>query len=197
MKIEMRKITDLALDAENAREHDAPSVAAIVKSLEAFGQRKPIVINKAGVVIAGNGTLEAAEQLGWAEIAVVEAPADWDEAMQRAYAIADNRTGELSAWDRPALLEALQSLPEPLLESVGFDEKEIDSLTKIWGEAPNLDALYDQIGEPTEEDGMTRITIYVPFLTAEKWKAALKATGLSDVTAATSKAIDAAFESLT
>ena len=37
-----------------------------------FGQRKPIVVRRSdNVVIAGNHTMQAAQALGWSEIAVV------------------------------------------------------------------------------------------------------------------------------
>lgn len=47
------------------------NIEAIKGSLAKFGQQKPIVVNKDNVVVAGNGTLEAARQLGWKEINVV------------------------------------------------------------------------------------------------------------------------------
>jgi ParB-like chromosome segregation protein Spo0J len=47
-----------------------------------------------GVVIAGNGTLAAAVELGWKDIDVVETKLKGQEAV--AFAIADNRTAELA-----------------------------------------------------------------------------------------------------
>ena len=87
-------ITDLSLDPKNARKHSARNLEAIAASLEKFGQRKPIVVHR-GVVLAGNGTLEAAKTLGWTEIEVAEVPDDWDNDTAKAYALADNRTAVL------------------------------------------------------------------------------------------------------
>lgn len=93
-------ISKLSSDPLNVRTHDEKNLNAIKRSLELFGQRKPIVVARANdgslVVIAGNGTLEAARSLGWTEIDVTEVPEDWDAERARAYAIADNRTAELA-----------------------------------------------------------------------------------------------------
>lgn len=48
-------------------------VEAVARSYATFGQRKPIVARReggGGIVIAGNHQLAAAQQLGWAHIAV-------------------------------------------------------------------------------------------------------------------------------
>jgi ParB-like nuclease domain. len=52
--------------------HPDLNLKAIKKSLEIYGQRKPIVVNKnRGFIEAGNGLFAAAKALGWKEIAVV------------------------------------------------------------------------------------------------------------------------------
>ena len=114
LKITSVPVASLAFDPENVRTHDENNLAAIRSSLESFGQRKPIVVARANdgslVVIAGNGTLEAAKSLGWKTIDVTEIPSDWDADKARAYAIADNRTAELADWNKVALASALMDL---------------------------------------------------------------------------------------
>lgn len=108
MHIEDRSVQDLTQDPDNARGHDAKNVEAIVQSLEAFGQQKPIIIDKEGKVVAGNGTLQAAKRLGWKSIKAVVTRLEG--ANQSAYAIADNRTAELAHWDEEQLLKTLAAL---------------------------------------------------------------------------------------
>lgn len=115
------RIDQLTPDAENARRHDRRNLEAIKASLQRFGQTRPLVVTKEGSVIAGNGTLTAALDLGWTEVEVTRVPFRTpDEA--RAYALADNRTGELAQWNTPVLLEALDSLAAEgwSLEEIGF-----------------------------------------------------------------------------
>jgi hypothetical protein len=126
--IELRTvaIADLQPDPENARTHSERNLNAIGKSLAAFGQRKPIVI--AGrKIVAGNGTVEAARRLGWTEITAVDYPADRIEEA-RAYAIADNRTAELSLWDNNRLKAQLENLGAGMAGVAGFTWEEIDDL---------------------------------------------------------------------
>jgi len=120
MLIEVRRISDLTADPENARTHDKKNLDAIASSLEKFGQVKPIAVTRAGAVLAGNGTLRAASSLGWTEISVVVVPDNWDYATQRAYALADNQTGDLSAWDTDILASQLIEL-----DSVGWEAKDL------------------------------------------------------------------------
>lgn len=105
-------VESLTLDPANARLHSAENLAAIRGSLRAFGQRKPIVVNrKTGIVEAGNATLQAALAEGWTHIAVVFV--EDDPARAAAFAIADNRTAELGQWDQQALARLLDGLDFP------------------------------------------------------------------------------------
>lgn len=119
-------IVSLRNDPRNARDHDERSLQSIMKSLREFGQQKPIVALLDGTVIAGNGTLEAARRLGWSGIAAVRFD---DEAKARAYAIADNRTSDLSKFDGGMLAEALSEIADTVgLDAVGFTQVELDRL---------------------------------------------------------------------
>jgi ParB-like chromosome segregation protein Spo0J len=115
MKIETVKISSLTLDPENARVHSEKNMKAIAGSLETFGQRRPIVVWD-NIVIAGNGTTEAAKSIGWTEIEITRVPSDWTHDRARAYALADNRTSELAEWDSTILANQLVEL-----DSIGYE----------------------------------------------------------------------------
>ena len=110
MNIQTLRIADLTPDLQNARQHDDKNLKAIQSSLKEFGQRKPIVITEAGVIVAGNGTVEAAKRLGWTDIEVVKVPNDWTPDKVKAFAIADNRTAELANWNQEVLTTQLLEL---------------------------------------------------------------------------------------
>lgn len=112
-------------------------LGAIVASYRQFGQVKPIVVKTNGdgtsTVIAGNHQLQAAKQLGWTEIAVVELDADDTEAV--AFALADNRTAELGFTDNSLVLEMIREIDEygeysQLLADLQWDEFEIAAITE-------------------------------------------------------------------
>ena len=129
MKIQ---ITQLSLDPKNARKHSQRNLDAIAASLEKFGQRKPIVVHR-GVVLAGNGTLEAAKSLGWTEIDVAEVPDNWDNDTAKAYALADNRTAELAEWDESELAKQLLELVEKDwdIAELGFEMPQVIEVEPI------------------------------------------------------------------
>lgn len=131
MQIEIVRLDQLKLDPKNARSHSPKNLEVIRRSLERFGQQKPIVVDANGLVVAGNGTLAAAQALGWTEIKIARTELTGDEA--RAYAIADNRSGELAAWDQERLADVLADLQKnPDIDSfvTGFNEMEIERIIR-------------------------------------------------------------------
>src|SRR5215472_16348289 len=85
--------SELLLDPANARRHPEANIEALKGYLRAYGQRKPIVVNRrTGIIEAGNGTLQAALELGWTHLAVVYV--DDDPMTATGFSIADNRTAE-------------------------------------------------------------------------------------------------------
>ena len=109
MNIETIAVADLSLDPSNVRKHSRRNLDAIKASLRKFGQQKPIVVDAKGIVLAGNGTLTAAKELGWTEIQATRTELAGVEAT--AFAIADNRTAELAEWD-DNLGDVLKSLQD-------------------------------------------------------------------------------------
>jgi DNA modification methylase len=133
-------IESLTLDPENARTHDARNIDAIAASLDRHGQLKPIVVQAKGrarIVRAGNGTVRAAQQLGWETIAAV--CKKMTDAEAKAYAIADNRTAELAGWDEEALLGILTSFDEATLLSSGFDADHVEELSRSLHGSPKVE----------------------------------------------------------
>lgn len=121
--------SSLEVDPRNARRHDPRSIAEITRSLQTYQQRKPIVYNRrTGLVIAGNGTLEAFRAAGWKWIAAVGV--EDDPTTAAGYSIADNRTAELSEWDEARLQELLAELEAAGVSSVevGFTQEELSAL---------------------------------------------------------------------
>lgn len=160
-------ISSLTPDPRNARKHDPRNIQAIADSLSRFGQRKPIVVAD-GIVIAGNGTLEAAKSLGWTHIETVDA-SDLSVSDRRAYAIADNRTAELAEWDDAALAEQLNDLAADGvdLDSLAFDEREMDALA-----ATEEASLPDNLAEADKP--FVGLTIQVPAESRAEIESALR-----------------------
>ena len=127
MKTEKKLISELSLDPANVRKHSRKNLDSIVASLKKFGQQKPIIIDNKGIVLAGNGTLTAAKELGWTEINVIKTDLTGIDAT--GYAIADNRTSELAEWDEKLgdILTSLKNEGVNLID-IGFDENDLMKL---------------------------------------------------------------------
>ena len=139
MKLTTTKITELSLDPSNVRKHGRKNLDAIKASLRKFGQQKPIVVDAKGIVLAGNGTLAAAQELGWTEIDIVRTQLEGVEAT--AFAIADNRSAELAEWE-DSLAEVLKSLAKADVDlaELGFDEKALEKISSDLVGDPEIDA---------------------------------------------------------
>lgn len=137
MQTEKLAIETVFYDPSNARRHDNKNLDAIKGSLTKFGQQTPIVIDDKNIVLKGNGTLAAAKALGWKHIWVIRTTLD--SYNKAAYAIADNRSGELAVWDNDVLTKTLLALRDEdfELDAIGFDD--IDMKKLLGEEVPRED----------------------------------------------------------
>lgn len=130
-------IDELIEDPENMRKRTDRNREALDTSLETYGAARSIVVDKDGVVRAGNGTLAAAKEAGITEVVVVEGGpgkliavrrADWSEEDAKGYAIMDNKSAELAEWDYEGLAEFFEEADRPP-EDFGFLPEEVDALS--------------------------------------------------------------------
>ena len=172
MDIETWPIASLRSDERNARKHGKRNLATIRESLAQFGQRRAAVIRSDGTVLAGNGMMSAALDLGWTELAVTVVPDEWSDEQARAYALADNRSGELAEWDSGLLGDHLSDLQVAGWDvaALGFDEPEpivADDEVPPVDETPTRSALGDVwllgnhrlvVGDSTDIDTVMKAT---------------------------------------
>jgi hypothetical protein len=136
----------------NARKHAREETK---DSLREFGQYKPIVVSAAtGFVVAGNGLLLAARELGWAEVWVnlVEGLEPADEL--RLLAI-DNRTSDRAGYDDQRLYELLSAIRQDRqgLTGTGWTDREADKLEKLTRDGKKAtDDLFRDLGHAVGDD---------------------------------------------
>lgn len=174
MVIEEVEISSLVSDPANVRRHVPRNIDAITASLRRFGQQKPLVIDAAGIVRAGNGTLAAAIALGWTHIQAVRTDLNGSEAT--AYGIADNRSGDPdvgSTFDDAALADVLAGLriEDPsLTEAAGFTPAELAKLiadTQGGGVTNDPDTQWEGMPECVSDDLTAFDSVKVNFANAE------------------------------
>lgn len=135
------EIVDIDLlvpDPRNARVHNRRNMEAIKESLVKYGQVKPLVVRRSDrVVIAGNGTLASAKELGWTRISVNWVDMNGIDAI--GYGLADNRTAELAGWDLEVVKQLEGLMREAKEEPIGWSPEEIKVLrTKTEWHPPSL-----------------------------------------------------------
>jgi hypothetical protein len=121
------------------------NVDLIVESLEAYGQYKPIIVNKrTGEILAGNHTYEAAAQLDWKEIAV--SYVDVDAATAAKIVAIDNRTSDQGTYDTEMLLKLLDELPD--LNATGYGQEDYDDLLALLDEETTTEISSETVFSP-------------------------------------------------
>ena len=98
----------LKLNPNNPRKNDE-AVPSIMKSIEKYGFKNPLVCNTDYVVYSGNTRLKAARKLKLQEVPCIIAD-DLTPEELREFAIVDNKTSELAEWDDELLKVELEEL---------------------------------------------------------------------------------------
>ena len=99
LRIEYIPLENLTPYEKNARLHTEVDLATIRKSIEEFGMCDPIGIwSDKNVIVEGHGRMLALKALGHTEAPCIRLDHLTDE-QRRAYALAHNKTAEMSKWD--------------------------------------------------------------------------------------------------
>jgi DNA modification methylase len=128
-KVERRKVDDLIPYARNARTHSAEQVTQIAASIAEWGWTTPVLVDEAGMIIAGHGRVMAAKKLGLKDVPAMVATG-WSEAQKRAYVLADNKLALNAGWDLELLKVELSDLSahDFDLPLIGFSDLELKDL---------------------------------------------------------------------
>lgn len=145
LSIEYVDINSITPYEHNARAHKDADVEAIKNSILKFGFKDPIGIWH-NTIVEGHGRLLAAKALGMDKVPVIRLD-DLSDEQRRAYALAHNKTAELSDWDWDVLASELEELSDFDMSEFGFDVPEIDV-----DEPPkDPEIAEDDASEPPEE----------------------------------------------
>lgn len=107
LKIEYIPLEKLTPYEGNARKHGAEDLAYIENSVDDFGMCDPIGIwGEQNVIVEGHGRLMALQKLGYTDAPCIRLDHLSDD-QRRRYALAHNKTAEMSAWDFGKLDEEL------------------------------------------------------------------------------------------
>lgn len=151
LKIEYVPITELKTYENNARKHEKADLQAIEKSIKQFGMCDPIGIwSDKNIIVEGHGRLFALRELGHHEAPCIRLDHLTDQ-QRRAYALAHNKTAELSEWDFEKLESELARLVDDFeMNDFGFEDlMNNNSAEVVEDEIPEI----DERSEPTVKRG--------------------------------------------
>ncbi|WP_137179198.1 site-specific DNA-methyltransferase [Roseomonas sp. AR75] len=154
-KILLRPVAELRAHPGNARVHSAAQIEQIKASLLAFGFTNPLLVDEAGVLIAGHGRLEAAVALGIEKVPTIVLR-HLSAAQKEALRLADNRIAENATWDQALLRDALaaaQAAPDIDLAAIGFSAAELDDILAAAGEALSDGDAPEALSAPAVQGG--------------------------------------------
>ena len=143
LKIEYLPVDSLKPYEKNARKHEDTDVQTIVASIKEFGFDDPIgVWGEDNLIVEGHGRLMAAKKLGMETVPVIHLDHLTDE-QRRAYALAHNKTAEMSEWDFDLLDDELDGIFDIDMSDFGFDSDfdEKEEIKKEEGEVPFTEEL--------------------------------------------------------
>lgn len=118
MKLKSYKIEDIKPYKNNPRNNDN-AVDYVAKSIQEFGFKVPIIIDKNNVIVAGHTRVKAAKKLGITEVPCIIAD-DLTEEQVKAFRLADNKAAEKSEWDFTLLENELEQLSNIQMQEFGF-----------------------------------------------------------------------------
>lgn len=146
MKVTKKPLTDLHPPERNVRMHTDKQLKEFRRSVEMFGQIRPIVIDEGGTILAGNGLFETLRSMGRTE-ADCYIVSGLTEAQKKKLMLADNRVFDLGVDDLAALDALVLELKDDL-DIPGFDE---DLLQAMVMEANEATAALSEYGTITPE----------------------------------------------
>ena len=147
MKIMTMKLSDLVKPEKNVRIHTEQQLKEFRRSIEMFGQIRPIVIDENNIILAGNGLFDTLNAMG-KETAEVYQYNNLTENQKKKLMIVDNKIFSLGIDN----LDTLNSFLEELngdLDIPGFDE---EILKQMVSEAEDVTERLSEYGTLDEQE---------------------------------------------
>ena len=142
-------LDSLELLEKNPRKHSQLQIQELKRSVEMFGQIRPLIIDEDNVVLAGNGLLTAMRELGKAEGDAIRL-VGLSEFSKKRLTLADNKIAALGSDDYSVIEELIYDLREEL-DIPGFDDEILKSLVAPPKQLEEIGKSYGTVNESFRE----------------------------------------------
>jgi len=149
MKVTRMKLSSLRLPEKNVRIHSEKQTKEFVRSLDAFGQIRPIVVDEDHTILAGNGLYAALMAKGETEADVLVMKG-LSENEKKKLMLADNKIYSLGVDDMDVFEEFLRDLGDDL-EIPGYDLELLETITADMSDVDEMISGYGTVSDSTRE----------------------------------------------
>ena len=140
MQTVTKNLSELKRPDKNVRLHGDRQIKEYIRSIEMFGQIRPLVIDETNTVLAGNGLLTALIQMG-SETADCYVVTNLSEKQKKKLMLVDNKIFELGVNDSKVFDELLRELDGDI-DIPGYDEELLKVLTADTNKADEIISSY-------------------------------------------------------
>lgn len=158
MKTVMIPLSDLRRPERNVRMHTDKQIKEFRRSIEMFGQIRPIVVDENNVMLAGNGLYETLLAMGRTEAACYVVTG-LSEKEKKKLMLADNRIFDLGVDDMNAFDSFIAELGDDL-DVPGYDDELLRSIVADCQEVDDMMASYGVIDNERKEQIQNARTEY-------------------------------------
>lgn len=137
MEIVYKKIDEIKPYENNPRFND-DAVEDVKKSIEKFGFKVPIILDKNNTIVTGHTRYKASLELGLKEVPCIIAD-DLDDEKIKAFRLADNKVSEKSQWNFVLLEEELLDIKNIDMADFNFNIGDVENNTKIENKELDVD----------------------------------------------------------
>lgn len=126
MDVVNKKISELRPADKNVRLHPQKQIDEMKRSVEMFGQYRPLIVSYEGEILVGNGLYETFLQMGKEDIECIVLPPDTTEKQKNKLMLADNKIFSLGKDYLSNIDELLSGFDD--FDIPGFDEEVLNNL---------------------------------------------------------------------
>lgn len=144
LEIKYVKLNDIKPYNKNPRLNEE-AIPYVMKSIQEFGFRNPVILDKNNIIVCGHTRVESAKRLEIKEIPCLYVD-DLNEEQIKAFRLADNKVSEKANWNFELLDEELNDILNINMEDFGFLENNEDVLDDFIEDKPEIE-FSEVIGE--------------------------------------------------
>lgn len=124
MNIVEKRLPELKPYQNNPRKNNA-AIKPVMKSIQEFGFKIPIVCDSDGTIVCGHTRYAAAKRLKLKAVPCVIAD-DLNEEQIKAFRLVDNKTAEFAEWDFDLLNNELNDITDIDMTDFGFEDPDLN-----------------------------------------------------------------------